>query len=43
MFVFRSDDATVAQAFAANDPYVRAGVATSWRVHPWNVVVGAAS
>ena len=29
------------EAFAAADPYVTAGLVTSWRVEPWNVVVGA--
>ena len=27
--------------FAAADPYVTAGLVTSWRVVPWNVVVAA--
>jgi uncharacterized protein len=26
------------QAFVDADPYVQNGVATSWRVEPWNVV-----
>ncbi len=28
-------------AFAAADPYVVAGLVTSWRVEPWNVVAAA--
>ena len=28
-----------AEALAAEDPYVRAGLVRSWRVVPWNVVV----
>jgi uncharacterized protein YciI len=41
VLVFRS--AAAAEAFAAADPYVREGLVTSWRVRPWNVVVGAPS
>jgi uncharacterized protein YciI len=29
-------------AFAAADPYVLAGLVTSWRVEPWNVVAAGA-
>jgi hypothetical protein len=35
VLVFRSG----AGAFAAEDPYVAAGIVTAWRVEPWNVVV----
>lgn len=38
--VFRGDDDSAAVAFAENDPYVREGLVTAWRVRPWNVVVG---
>ena len=27
-----------AERFAAEDPYVREGVVTRWRVEPWTVV-----
>ena len=40
VLVFQGDDASAAEAFADADPYVRAGVVTSWRVRPWTVVVG---
>jgi uncharacterized protein YciI len=40
ILVFRGDDASAAEAFAAADPYVRNGLVTSWRVRPWTVVVG---
>jgi uncharacterized protein len=36
MIVFR--DAADAEAFAGQDPYVDAGLVTSRRVEPWNVV-----
>jgi hypothetical protein len=29
-----------AEDFARNDPYVKAGLVTAWRVRQWNVVVG---
>ncbi len=34
LVVFRTD----AEAFAREDPYVAAGLVTSWRVEPWTVV-----
>lgn len=34
-------DEAAARAFAAADPYVTEGLATAWRVVPWNTVVGA--
>jgi uncharacterized protein YciI len=40
IIVFRSDTAAAAEAFAANDPYVKNGLIRSWRVQPWNVVIG---
>ncbi len=39
LLVFRGE-ASVAEAFARDDPYVRNGLVRSWRVRPWNVVVG---
>jgi hypothetical protein len=36
LLVFR--DAADAEAFAKQDPYVEAGLVTSWRVEPWTVV-----
>jgi hypothetical protein len=41
VLVFAGDDASVAEDFAAADPYVRNGLVTSWRVRAWTVVVGA--
>ena len=40
LLVFRVDDPAVAEDFARNDPYVKQGVVTGWRVKPWNVVIG---
>jgi uncharacterized protein len=38
LLVFNGDDPSVAERFAAEDPYVENGVVTSWRVEPWTVV-----
>jgi uncharacterized protein YciI len=38
LLVFAGDDPAVAERFADEDPYVREGVVTQWRVEPWTVV-----
>ena len=38
--LFRTDDPSVVDAFVRQDPYVRGGVVTRWRIRPWTVVVG---
>jgi uncharacterized protein YciI len=40
LLVFSSPDATAAEAFACNDPYVTNGLVSHWKVRPWTVVVG---
>ena len=40
ILVWRTDDRAVVEHFAENDPYVRAGLVTSWNVRPWTVVIG---
>lgn len=40
LLVFRGESGQVAEDFARDDPYVTSGLVTSWRVRPWNVVVG---
>jgi uncharacterized protein YciI len=40
VFVFSVDEPSAVEAFVEVDPYVQGGVVTSWRVRPWNVVVG---
>lgn len=40
LFVFRADSAAEVEAFARNDPYVRNGIVTAWKVRAWTVVVG---
>jgi uncharacterized protein YciI len=43
LLVFRSETSTAAEDFARNDPYVRAGLVTNWRVRKWTVVIGGES
>jgi uncharacterized protein len=40
--VFKADDKSVAERFAAGDPYVTEGLVKRWTVRKWNVVVGDA-
>lgn len=42
LLVFSGEDGSVAEEFAANDPYVQEGLVTGWRVRQWMVVVGGA-
>ncbi len=38
--VFTTEDRSVAERFAQNDPYVTGGLVKAWRVRQWNVVIG---
>jgi uncharacterized protein YciI len=40
ILLFQGDSPSVAEAFAAADPYVRNGLVTRWHVRPWTTVVG---
>ncbi len=40
LLVFQGESPAAAEAFARQDPYVRNGLITGWRVRPWTVVVG---
>jgi uncharacterized protein len=40
ILVFSTDDRSAVEDFVAQDPYVREGLVTSWRIRLWNVVVG---
>ncbi len=40
ILLFSGDSPAVAERFARDDPYVKHGVATGWRVKVWNTVVG---
>jgi uncharacterized protein YciI len=38
--VFRGEDASSAEGFVRNDPYVAHDIVTAWRIRPWTVVIG---
>ena len=38
--VFKTDDRSVPEGFAENDPYVKQGLVKSWKVRQWAVVIG---
>lgn len=40
VFVFTTDDRSVAEQFVRSDPYVQEGLVTAWTIRPWNVVIG---
>lgn len=40
LLIFHAVDASVAENFARNDPYVINGLVKKWRVRMWTVVVG---
>ena len=37
---FQGESPAVAERFATEDPYVKQGLVTRWRVRPWTTVVG---
>ena len=41
--VFKADDRSVAERFAASDPYVKEGLVTRWTVRKWTVVIEGGS
>jgi uncharacterized protein YndB with AHSA1/START domain/uncharacterized protein YciI len=43
VFHFKGDSPAAAEQFATNDPYVRNGLVTRWRVREWTTVVGDAA
>jgi hypothetical protein len=40
LLIFKGESPAAAEAFARQDPYVRNGLITNWKVRPWTVVVG---
>ena len=40
VLLFQSQSPSVAETFAAGDPYVLQGLVTGWRVRPWTTVLG---
>jgi len=43
VLLFEGENDAAARAFAAADPYVKAGLVTQWSVRPWTTVVGEAA
>jgi uncharacterized protein len=41
--VFKADDRSVAERFAASDPYVKEGLVRHWTVRKWTVVIEGGS
>ena len=40
VLIWRTDDRSVVERFAEDDPYVRRGLVSSWSIRLWTVVVG---
>lgn len=40
VLLFMAESRAVAEQFARDDPYVRNGLVTAWRVREWTTVVG---
>lgn len=40
VLMFQGDSPAAAEAFAKSDPYVTEGLVLSYKVRPWNTVVG---
>jgi uncharacterized protein len=40
LIIFQGESPAVAEAFARQDPYVKNGLVTRWKVRNWTVVVG---
>ena len=41
VLLFKCDSAAPVEAFVSQDPYVRHGLVTRWRIRPWKTVIGA--
>jgi uncharacterized protein YciI len=41
MFILEAEDRAAVEAFAADDPYGRAGLFRSVEIRPWRVTIGA--
>ncbi len=42
VLVFKADDRSVIEEFVKNDPYVKNGLITNWKIRDWTVVTGNA-
>ncbi|HKW78570.1 MAG TPA: YciI-like protein [Candidatus Limnocylindria bacterium] len=41
ILVFKTDDPSLPERFAKDDPYVKNGLVAKWTVRKWTVVIGA--
>jgi len=39
LLIFQGEEAEVAENFAKNDPYVKNGLISEWKVRQWTVVI----
>ena len=42
LLIWRGEDASAAENFVANDPYIENGLIARWEIRPWTVVIGTA-
>jgi uncharacterized protein YciI len=40
VLIWRTEDRSVVERFAEDDPYIRHGLVASWTIRPWTVVIG---
>jgi uncharacterized protein YciI len=40
--VFKTDEPSIIKDFINNDPYVKNGLITDWKIREWTVVIGSA-
>src|SRR5258707_15331541 len=40
LLIFQGESAAAAEAFARQDPYIKNGLVTKWKVRNWTVAVG---
>jgi uncharacterized protein YciI len=43
VLVFQGKDKSYVEDFVRQDPYVRNGLVTKWRIRSWNIVLGGAN
>ena len=40
LLIFKGDDSSVVDNFVKNDPYVKNGIVTQWKIKEWKVALG---
>lgn len=41
VFIFKTEDKSIVESFAKNDPYVKNGLVPNWSIREWTVVIGS--